>query len=148
MSLEKIFEDWKKDSAINDLALDRTAVDGALLHSKYIEQYSIAKLTLKRKQATHAILKRDKWLYYNGKMSKEEMDVRHWDYDPWQGKIKPLKSEIEMFIETDDDIMRSNGAIDYQKTIVECFDEIVSQIKWRHQTIKNILEAKKFYAGG
>ena len=147
MLLDDLLEMWKKDCVIDDINLDLATIKCASYHSKYLELFSIAKLTLKRKNAAHAILERDKWLYFNGKMTKEEMDKHEWPYDPFNGMSKPLKSDMDMFIKTDKDIAKSNAGIDYQKTIVETLEEIMTTIRWRHSAIKNVLDAKKFAAG-
>lgn len=147
MLLDDIIEMWKNDSTIDELNLDATTVKGAVLHAKYLELFSIAKLQLKRREAELANLKKDKWMYYNGKMTKEEMDKRSWPYDPFAGMTKPLKSDLEMYYESDSDLRKVKTQIEYQKTIVECLDEIMGTLRWRHQQIRNIIEFKKFTAG-
>lgn len=147
MLLDDILNEWKKDGAIEDNNLDGTTVKTAVLHGKYLELFSIAKLQLKRKDAELAELKKDKWLYYTGKMTKEDMDERGWPYDPFNGGTKPLKSDLDMYYASDPDIKKLCAQIDYQKTIVEALDEILATIRWRHQAIRNILDFKKFVAG-
>lgn len=147
MLLDDIINMWKADSVIDELNLDATTVKGAVLHAKYLELFSVAKLQLKRKEAELANLKKDKWMYYNGKMTKEEMDKRKWPYDPFEGGVKPLKSDLDMYYESDADLRKIKAQIEYQKTIVEALDEIMGTIRWRHQQIKNIIEFKKFTAG-
>lgn len=147
MLLDDVIEMWKNDSAIDELNLDTTTVKGAVLHAKYLELFSIAKLQLKRREAELANLKKDKWLYYNGKMTREEMDKKGWPYDPFTGMTKPLKSDMEMYYESDADLRKVKAQIEYQKTIVEALDEIMGTLRWRHQAIKNIIEFKKFTAG-
>ena len=144
MQLEDILKLWETDSVIDDVNLDETSIKGARLHSKYLELYSIAKLNLKKKELNMAHLRKDKWLYYNGKMSKEEMDARGWPYDPFSGMAKPLKSDMELFYSTDTDTMKLQGQIEYQCTIVEALKDIMYNIKWRHATIKNIITWKHF----
>ena len=147
MQLEDILKLWETDSVIDDVNLDETSIKGARLHSKYLELYSIAKLNLKKKELNMAHLRKDKWLYYNGKMSKEEMDARGWPYDPFSGMAKPLKSDMELFYSTDTDTMKLQGQIEYQCTIVEALKDIMDNIKWRHATIKNIITWKQFVSG-
>jgi hypothetical protein len=147
MLLDDIINMWKEDSVIDDMNLDVTTMKCASLHSKYLELHSVAKLQLKRKNAAHAVLKKDKWLYFNGKMTKEDMDAHGWPYDPFNGMAKPMKGDMDMYYDTDKDLMKSNAQIDYQKTIVEALDEIMATIRWRHQSVKNIIEFKKFVAG-
>jgi hypothetical protein len=138
---------WKTDSTIDQLNLDTTTVTGAVLHAKYLELFSIAKLQLKRKETELACLKKDKWLYFNGKMTKAEMDSREWPYDPFNGLSRPLKCDMDMYYDCDNDLLKIKGQIEYQKTIVEALDEIMGTLRWRHQAIKNIIAWKQFSAG-
>ena len=147
MLLDDLLKMWKEDSIIDDMNLDGTTVKCAVLHGKYLELFSIAKLNLKRKEAELALVRKDKWLYYNGKMDKAELDKRGWKYDPFDGMSKPMKSDLGMYYETDDDICKIKSQIEYQKTIVEALDEIISTIRWRHQNISNIIKWKAFVAG-
>lgn len=147
LSLEELLKTWEVDSVIDEVNLDSTSIACACLHSKYLELYSLAKLNLKKKELSMAHLRKDKWLYYNGKMTKEEMDSRGWSYDPFAGMAKPLKSDMELFYSTDSDIMKLQGQIEYQTTIVEALKDIMDNIKWRHTTIKNIIDHRRFVSG-
>ena len=147
LQLDDILKLWEQDSQIDEVNLDETSVKSAALHSKYLELYSLAKLNLKKKELSMAYLRKDKWLYYNGKMTKEEMDAKGWAYDPFHGMAKPLKSDMDMFYNTDPDIMKLQGQIEYQSTIVDTLKDIMDNIKWRHTTIKNIIDWKRFTSG-
>jgi hypothetical protein len=147
MNLEDLHAMWAEDCIINESALDASSIDSARAHAKYLEIYSAYKLRLKRKEHEYAELRKDKWMYYNGKMTKAEMDTRGWPYDPFQGHTKPLKSDMEMFYETDADISKLKLVIEYQKTIVETAKEILDTLRWRHNIIRNILEHRRFMAG-
>ena len=147
LQLDDILEMWKKDSEINDLRLDDSSRDTAKLHAKYLEILMHTKLKLKKSESNLQILLKDKWLYYNGKMSKEEMDNRNWDYDPFNGLSKPLKGDMDYFYNSDVEIVKANDQIQYLKTIVETLEEIISNLKWRHQTIKNMIDWRRFESG-
>jgi hypothetical protein len=60
---------------------------------------------------------------------------------------KPLKSDMDMFYSTDPDIIKLQGQIEYQVTIVETLKDIMDNIKWRHTVIKNIIDFKRFTSG-
>tara|TARA_R110002153_G_scaffold196254_2_gene349524 strand:- start:14242 stop:14691 length:450 start_codon:yes stop_codon:yes gene_type:complete len=146
-NLEQILEMWKKDAVIDDVCLDEETIKSSKLHAKYLELFSMAKLQLKRKEMEHDSMKKDKWLYYNGKMSQQNMDKRNWKYDPFDGMSKPLKSDMDMFYSTDEDLVRIKARVDYQKAIIETLEEIMGNIRWRGTAIKNILDFKKFTSG-
>lgn len=147
MSLNDILESWKKDSVIDEHALDDVTIETSKLHAKYLEIFTLSKLQLRKKEMELEQIRKDKWLYYTGKMTQVEMDKRGWAYDPFQGMSKPLKSEMEMYYSTDADIVKARSAIEYQKSIIDSLEEIMGNIRWRHTHIKNIIDFRKFTSG-
>lgn len=145
--IDELLGMWEKDSRIDELNIDKTTVESAKLHSKYLSLLSIAKLKLKKKQMDYDALMKDKWLYYTGKMTKEDMDSRGWPYDPFNGGIKPIKGDLDLYYKTDKDLVAMVTQIEYQKVYVDTLVDILENIKWRHNSIKNIIEWKKFAAG-
>ena len=112
-TLEQIHEMWKKDCLIDKMDLDKSARDSAKLHSKYLELYSVNKLKYKKLDNDFKVLLKNKWLHYNGKLSKEEIDEFGWN----------------------------------TQELIDTLKEILENIKWRHQNIKNIIEWNKFTSG-
>jgi c-di-GMP-related signal transduction protein len=146
MTLDQILEMWKKDSLIDDIRLDEASKDGAALHSKYLELLSISKLQLKRRDAEFKILLKNKWLWYNGKLTKDQIDQLGWEYDALNG-LKILKGEMDYYYDADPHIQEANARIDYLKTMIDTLEEIISNIRWRHSTIKNMIDWRKFESG-
>tara|TARA_B100001939_G_C16928363_1_gene612816 strand:+ start:1453 stop:1899 length:447 start_codon:yes stop_codon:yes gene_type:complete len=147
LNIENILTEWKEDSVINGSKLDKSSMDTAKLHAKYLQLLSVAKLQYKKSQMDQKTLLKDKWLYYNGKMSQEEIEVRGWDYDPFDG-LKVMKGDMDYYYDSDKDIQKSEEKITYYKTLVETLQEIVETLRWRHQTIGNIIKWKQFENGG
>ena len=146
LRIEDVLEMWKTDSEIDELKLDESSRESARLHAKYLEMLSVTRLQLKKKESDFKVLLKDKWLWYNGKMSKDEMDARGWSYDPLNG-LKVLKGDMDHFYDSDTDIQNAKMKIDYLKELVSVLEEIISNIRWRHQNIKNIIEWQKFTSG-
>lgn len=146
LRIEDVLEMWKDDSEIDDMKLDEASRDSAKLHAKYLELLSISRLQLKRKEAEYHILLKDKWMWYNGKMSKDEIDARGWDYDPLNG-LKVLKGDMDHFYNSDEDIQTANMKIDYLKELIATLEEIIGNIRFRPNNIKNIIEWRKFTSG-
>ena len=145
-NLENIIEMWKKDSVIDEMNLGEASRESAKLHSKYLELYSVNKLKLKKQQLDFKVLLRDKWSHYNGKLSKEEIDEKGWDYDPMNG-LTVLKSDMDKWYDADPLIQEAQLKIEYTKEMVDTLKEIMDNIKWRHQSIKNAIEWHKFTSG-
>jgi len=146
LRIEDVLEMWKTDSEIDELKLDEASQESARLHSKYLEMLSVTRLQLKKKEAEFKVLLKDKFLWYNGKMSKDEMDARGWSYDPLNG-LKVLKGDMDRFYDSDPDIQNAQMKIDYLKELVATLEEIMGNIRWRHQNIKNMIEHRKFTSG-
>ena len=71
---------------------------------------------------------------------KKKRDI---DYDG----LKILKGEMDYYYDADQHIQEAQAKIELYKTQVETFEEILENIKWRHQTIKNMIEWRKFTSG-
>ena len=145
-NLQQILEMWKKDSEIKDLALDESSRDSAKLHGKYLELLSVNRLRLKQLELEFKVLLTDKWSHYNGKLSQEEMDSKGWDYDPLNG-LTVLKGDMDKFYDSDPVIQEHQARIHYTQEICDTLKEIMDTVKWRHQTIKNMIEWRKFTSG-
>jgi len=104
-------------------------------------------LNLKRAEHSQKDLLKDKWLYYNGKMDEETLQSKNWHPDPFDG-LKIMKGDMNYYYDSDPEIQKSEEKIVYLKTIIDTLVEIVDSLKWRHQTVKNIIEWRKFDAGG
>jgi len=146
LRIEDVLEMWKTDSEIDELKLDEASQQSARLHAKYLEMLSVTRLQLKKKEAEFKVLLKDKFLWYNGKLTKDEMDARGWDYDPLNG-LKVLKGDMDRFYDSDTDIQNAQMKIDYLKELVSTLEEIMGNIRWRHQNIKNMIEHRKFTSG-
>jgi hypothetical protein len=147
LTLEQILEQWKTDCEIDDLELDRSSRETPKLHAKYIELLTQAKLQKSRKEHEFKSLLKNKFMWYNGKMDKTKMDELGWEYDPFDGLTRPMKSDMDYFYDADPEIQRLQGAIDYWKTVIDTLTEIVSNITWRHQTISNMIKWRQFTSG-
>lgn len=146
MTIDEILEAWDKDAELSNTNMDRDSIVTAKLHSKYLAAITKAKLKLKQAEFTMAELKKKKWLWFNGKLSPQEVQDLGWPHDPFNG-LKVLKSDMALFFDSDSDIIEHQKIIDYHKTRIELLDEIINTLRWRHNTIRNIIEWRKFESG-
>lgn len=147
MNIDDIMKQWQEDCVIDKNNLDEVSRQTPMLHAKYLQLLSQAKLRLKREEMKQKTLLKDKWLYYNGKMSQEEIDAQGWDYDPLNG-LKIMKGEMNYYYDSDKEIQESELKIQYYKTCIDTLTDIVDSLKWRHQTIGNIIRWRIFESGG
>jgi len=146
IDLKNILEMWEKDAILPQSKLDEASRVTPMLHSKYLSLLGQTKLMLKRAEFAQKSLLKDKWLYYNGKMSQEEVIEKGWEPDPFNG-LKILKGEMDYYYDSDPEIQKSEEKIQYYKTVIDTLEEIINTLRWRHQTIGNMIKWKQFESG-
>ena len=146
IDLNQVNEMWSKDCIIDDMNLDETSRQTPSLHAKYLQLYSNQKLFFKKLESDQKILLKEKWLYYNGKMSEEEVKEKGWIPDPFNG-LKILKGEMDYYYDSDPEIQKSEELLAYDKIILDYLKEILDTLKWRHQTIGNMIKWRQFQSG-
>ena len=146
IDLSELLEEWKNDCQISEMHLDESSRQVPILHSKYLEKLMNVKLLLKRAEFTQKTLLKQKWLYYNGKLDQNDIEKLCWKADPFDG-LKILKGEMNYYYDADPEIQDSEKNIAYYKTIIETLQEIIDNLKWRHQTIGNMIKWRQFESG-
>tara|TARA_B100000085_G_C18487109_1_gene489721 strand:- start:5 stop:448 length:444 start_codon:yes stop_codon:yes gene_type:complete len=146
MNLEELRNEWSKDCEIDDIELDKSSLEVPKLHAKYQEFLTDNILILKNLEFQYNTLLKNKWLWYNGKMSEEQIKELGWEDDPFDG-LKVMKNDMQIWYNADQDLQRMSGKVEYQKIIINFLKECMQNITWRHQTIKNTIDWRKFMAG-
>ena len=146
IDLKTILAMWQEDCIIDNNKLDTTSRDTPKLHAKYLQLLAEAKLMKKKAEFTQKNLLKEKWLYYNGKMDEEQIKELGWEPDPFNG-LRILKGEMDYYYDSDPEIQKTEEKIEYWKTVIDTLTDIVDSLKWRHQTISNIIRWKQFESG-
>lgn len=144
MKLTDLQEEWSKDSAINETNLGREATRVPLLHSKYLTLLSNTKLMLKKAESDYLNLRRKKYKYYRGEMTREELSEEGWEQ--YQGN-KPLKNEMDEFLQCDSELIKLTEKIEYHKTVLYFLEQVIRSINSRTWDIKSAIEYAKFTNG-
>jgi len=144
MNIEEIQQMWEQDSVIDDNHLGEASTETAKVHSKYIKLMVGVKLKLTKARAEYNLLRKNKFRYYRGELSREELTELGWQQ---YQLIKPLKNEMDEFLQGDQDLISLNTKIEYLETMGYLLEGILGQIKARDWQLKNGIEWKKFLAG-
>tara|TARA_R100000008_G_scaffold17059_1_gene8448 strand:- start:1692 stop:2126 length:435 start_codon:yes stop_codon:yes gene_type:complete len=143
MNLEDIRNMAKQDLGMDKTELDTESMKTPQLHNKYLIMYSDEKLILGKLQSDFNVLKKDKWLYYTGKMSQEQLEENNWE--PFDLNI--LKTDIDKFIDSDTDIITLSNKILLQKEKVNYLENIIKIINNRQWSIRATIDWLKFTNG-
>jgi hypothetical protein len=144
MNIEEIQQMWEQDSVIDDNHLGEASTETAKVHSKYIKLMVGVKLKLTKARGDYNMLRKNKFRYYRGELSREELVELGWQQ---YQLIKPLKNEMDEFLQGDQDLISLNTKIEYLETMGYLLEGILGQIKARDWQLKNGIEWKKFLAG-
>lgn len=143
MELEKIENMWQIDSKIDRTDLATESLKISELHNKYYKIFTREKMLLKKMNNDLAVLKKTKWEYYNGKISPEELREIGWDsFDK-----RVLKSDVDVYLQSDKDLIDRNLALSYQSEKVDFIESILDSLKQRTWNIRNAIEFIKFSQG-
>ena len=146
MNLDELKIQWAKDCEIDDIQLDNASLEVPKLHAKYQDLLTSKILVSKQYQNKYNDLLKDKWLWFNGKMSEDEVKARGWNPDPFDG-LKIMKNDMQIFFNADKDLQEMNAKVEYLKVTIDLLKECMQNITWRHQTIRNTIDWRKFMAG-
>jgi len=144
MKLEDLQNMWVEDSKIDDDHLGEASTESASLHAKWIQFLIDAKLRLSKTKYDYNVLRKQKFRYYRGEMSREELTDLGWQQ--WQG-VKPLKNEMDEFLSGDEDLNKLTVKVDYLNAMVYFLESVMGQIRSRDYQVKNGIEWKKFLVG-
>ena len=144
MNIEDLQNMWETDCEIDDNYLGENSTSTTKLHAKYVKMLVQIKLKHTKLQSDYNMLRKNKFRYYRGEMSRDELKEREWNQ--WQG-VKPLKNEMDEFLTGDEDLNSLDVKIKYLETMIYLLESILQQIKARDWQIKTAVEWKKFLAG-
>ena len=136
---QQVQEDLKIDST--ELAIE--SVNTPQIHNKYLLFLKKHKEALAEDERTFRVMKKYKWLYYTGKLSKEELDQFKWE--PFDLNI--LKTDVDKFIDADDDVIKLERQITEKKELVNYLDGVVKIVANRQWNIRSAIEWIKFSHG-
>lgn len=140
MTLEELQELADKDLKINEVELDLESIKTPQLHNKYMKHYTKFKLLLTRAEDDLKTLRRDKWEYYTGKSDPSVYALKPFD-------LKILKTDIDKYLEADEDLQKMTQKVVYLQVVVDFLDRTLRLIINRTYTIKNAIEWRRFTSG-
>jgi len=143
MKLDDIMEMWSEDCNVNRLELGEESLKLPKLHSKYLRIFTEERLLNRRLEGERKELILLKHDYYRGIMPEDDLRANGWE--PF--RLNVLKSDIPMYIEADQDIIKLNLRIAMQQEKVDALESIIRSINNRGFLIKNAIEFAKFQVG-
>ena len=140
MTLDELKLQVKKDLEVDDETLDKESYKNQELYAKYLDHKTNFELLLYKAKGDYKILFRDKWEYYGGKADAKVYVAKPFD-------LKVLKTDLTMYITSDDEVIELGAKIEYLKTVIKFTEGVIKSIDNRGWDVSHAIAWKKFEAG-
>jgi len=141
MNLEQLKEEAYKDLPITDQEhLDQESFHNQDIKAKWLDYKSRFELLLVKNKGDYQKLYRDKWEYYGGKA-----DAKIYVSKPFD--LRVLKTDLSIYITSDDDIVELGAKISYLETVIKYIEGVIKSIDNRGWDVSHAIGWKKFEAG-
>ena len=140
MNLDELKLQVQRDLKVDDEHLDTESLKNQEIKAVYLDHKSRYELLLYRAKGDYKRLYREKWEYYGGKADAKVYATKPFD-------LKVLKTDLHVYLESDEDIIRAEHKIAYLETTIKYIEGMLQNIKNRGWDIKNAIEWRKFEAG-
>jgi len=141
MNLDELKKQAKEDLAITEHEnMDQESYKNQLIKPKWLEYKTNYEQLLIMRKTDHQKMWREKWEYYGGKADAKVYAAKPFD-------IKVLKNDLQMYIQSDDEILELQNKISYYESVIKYIEGIIKSIDNRQWDIRNSQDWKKFEAG-
>ena len=140
MNLDELKLQVQRDLKVDDEHLDTESLKNQEIKATYLDHKSRYELLLYRAKGDYKRLYREKWEYYGGKA-----DAKIYASKPFD--LKVLKTDLAVYITSDEEIINAENKIGYLETVVDYIKGVIKSVDNRGWDIKNAIEWKKFEAG-
>ena len=140
MNLDELKLQVQRDLKVDDEHLDTESLKNQEIKATYLDHKTRYELLLYRAKGDYKRLYREKWKYYGGKA-----DAKIYASKPFD--LKVLKTDLAVYITSDEEIINAENKIGYLETVVDYIKGVIKSVDNRGWDIKNAIEWKKFEAG-
>ena len=120
--LSELQAEAKEDLIIlDDEDLHQQSYKNQIIKPKWLDYKSKYRMLMFQTKAQHKRLYREKWEYYGGKADAKVYVAKPFD-------LKVLKTDLGVYINSDEDIMEIEMKIEYYETLVQFIDGVIKSI--------------------
>ena len=141
MTLEELKKEAYKDLPITDQEhLDQESFRNQEIKSRWLDYKTRFELLLVKNNGDYQKLYRAKWEYYGGRSDAKVYVAKPFD-------LKVLKTDLTMYITSDDEVIELGAKIEYLKTVIKFTEGVIKSIDNRGWDVSHAIAWKKFEAG-
>lgn len=141
--MELDFKSIENDLKIDETRLDEESLKTPQLHNKYLMLLLRLKNRKDKLERELKSLQKDKWLYYTGKMSEEDLKKFGWE----QFELNVLRTDVDRIMDADSDLLEIEGKYKEICRIVDYVENVVKVVSNRQWSIRAAIDWQKFANG-
>ena len=140
MTLDELKLQVQRDLKVDNEHLDTESLKNQEIKATYLDHKTRYELLLFKAKGDYKRVYREKWEYYGGKADAKIYATKPFD-------LKVLKTDLAVYITSDEEIINAENKVGYLETIVDYIKGVIKSVDNRGWDIKNAIEWKKFEAG-
>ncbi len=140
MKLEEIMTLCERVLTIDETNLAKSSIDTPSLYGKLLNVRAQESMRLKQHESNMRKMLLDKREYYLGRAEPSVYKQKPFD-------LKILKSEVDGYIGSDDDVIRLRDLIELQQEKINILEHAMKMTLQRTYLIKNAIEFQKLMGG-
>jgi len=141
-NLEQVLKYWEKDAEMDQTEPGKELIKIPTLHNKYLSILTKHKIASKKAHFDYLRMRKIKIEYFSGRMDQAELDARGWQ--PFQFV---LKSDVNAYLEGDDDLIKLLEKKVYHEECVSVLESILNELKQRTWQLRDFISWEKFIGG-
>lgn len=145
MKIDDIFDEWEKDSVIDQFDLSGESIKTGKLHSKYSRMRSEHRLKAETLASKHRTLREFKKKYYRGDFNNPE-DLAKYNLTPWQGPFSNI--DVQAMIDGDQELADILLKKVYYEEVVTFCESVLKELHNRTYAIGSSIKWEIFQGGG
>lgn len=141
--MELDFKGIEVDLKIDESDLAQESLRTPQLHNKYLLLLLRLKNRKDKIENELKIMEKNKWLYYTGKLSEEELKQLGWE----SFELNVLRTDVDRLIHADRDIIEIQNKYNEITRLVNYIEEVVKIVSNRQWSIRSAIDWMKFTNG-
>jgi len=142
-NLDELIAEWEIDAKVDTTNPGGEMIRIPIVHSKYNKYLSLHKMTGARREGEFNKLRKTKWMYYNGKLTQQELTALGWEPFPFT-----LKADLNLYMDADDDIIKAKAGLTFHDECVSFCTYVMKELNNRTWQMKEFMAWTRFESGG
>lgn len=143
VKLESLMHEWSKDKEIDPTSMEKETLKISHLHGKYLNIRSYHNMLLRKIETEYKKMKGLREIYYEGRLSKEELDELQWE--PFQDKLS--NPQIVKRLDSDEELNKLLLKRIAHEEIVSYCDSVLKSLHNRTWDLGNFIKYKQMIDG-